>query len=98
LTQSDLLATDESDIADKERVLRIITSINLKTFEPEIKQIWDRCFEDKNFTNLVAELDEYFIEKEIGLDLEDEEENETTLQIIKKEDVQLVCYEWFKPM
>jgi hypothetical protein len=25
-----------------------------------------------------------------------EEDEETTLEIIKKEDVQLVCYEWFK--
>ena len=94
LTQGDLLETDESDMADKERVLKIITSINLKTFEKEIRQIWDNYRGEQNLTNLVAELDEYFIEKEIGLDLGDQEE--TTLDIIKKEDVQLVCYEWFK--
>jgi hypothetical protein len=95
LTQGDLLETDESDMADKERVLKIITSINLKTFEKEIRQIWDRYRQDQNLTNLVAELDEYFIEKEIGQGIDDQEE-ETTLDIIKKEDVQLVCYEWFK--
>ena len=50
--------------------------------------------EDKNLTNLVANLDKYFIEEEIGQDIE--EDQETTLEIIKKEDVQLVCYEWFK--
>ena len=97
LTQGDLLETDESDAAGKERVLKNITSINLKTFEKEIRQIWDNYREGKNLTNLVAELDEYFIEKEIGLDLGDREEEETTLDVIKKEDVQLVCYEWFKP-
>lgn len=97
LTQSDLLVTDESDVEAKERVLRIITSINLRTFEREIRRIWDGFVENKNLTNLVTELDEYFIEKEIGQDIEDDEE-ETTLEIIKKQDVQLVCYEWFKPI
>jgi hypothetical protein len=97
LTQGDLLETDESDMADKERVLKIITSINLKTFEKEIRQIWDNYRGEQNLTNLVAELDEYFIEKEIGQGIDDQEE-ESTLDIIKKEDVQLVCYEWFKPI
>ena len=95
LTQGDLLETDESDTAIKERVMKIITSTNLKTFEKEIKQIWDKYIQEQNLTTLVTYLDEYFFEKEIGLDLGDREE-ETTLDIIKKEDVQLVCYEWFK--
>ena len=86
---------DESEIEAKQRVVRIITSVdNLKTFEKEIKVFWDGFVEDRNLTNLVTELDEYFIEKEIGQDIEDDEQ--TTLDIIKKEDVQLVCYEWFK--
>ena len=92
----DLPDTDESDMADKKRVLKIISSINLKTFEREIRQIWDKYRQERNLTNLVAELDEYFIEKEIGQDIDDQEE-ESTLDIIRKEDVQLVCYEWFKP-
>jgi ERCC4-related helicase len=95
LTQSERPEKDQSEIEAKERVLRIITSVdNLKTFEKEIRKIWDGFVEDKNLTNLVAELDEYFIEKEIGQDIEDDEQ--TTWNIIKKEDVQLVCYEWFK--
>lgn len=96
LTRSEPSTNDESDMEAKERVLKIITSpsSSLKTFEKEIKKIWDVFVEDKNLTNLVANLDEYFIEKEIGQDIEDYEE--TTLEIIKREDVQLVCYEWFK--
>jgi len=96
LTQSESSENnDESEIEAKQRVVRIITSVdNLKTFEKEIKVFWDGFVEDRNLTNLVTELDEYFIEKEIGQDIEDDEQ--TTLDIIKKEDVQLVCYEWFK--
>ncbi|MEG4286302.1 helicase-related protein [Microcoleus sp. A006_D1] len=95
LTQSESANNDESEIDAKQRVVRIITSVdNLKTFEKEIKVFWDGFVEDRNLTNLVTELDEYFIEKEIGQDIEDDEQ--TTLDIIKKEDVQLVCYEWFK--
>jgi len=97
LTQVDLPETDESDTEAKERVLKIITSSSsssLKSFEKEIRLFWDRNRQDGNLNNLVADLDEYFIEKEIGQDLDDQEE-ETTLDIIKKEDVQLVCYEWF---
>jgi ERCC4-related helicase len=95
LTQSELPENDQSEIEAKERVLRIITSVdNLKTFEKEIRFFWDAFVKDSNPTNLVADLDEYFIDKEIGQDIEDDEQ--TTLDIIKKEDVQLVCYEWFK--
>jgi len=95
LNQSEpTLNNDESEIEAKERVLKIITSINLKTFEKEIKCLWQRFLRDKKINNFVAELDEYFIEKEIGQDIE--MEDETTLDIIKKEDVQLVCYEWLK--
>ena len=96
LTQGDPVEVDESDIAAKERVLKIIRSNFPKTFEREVRQIWDQYRQESNLTNLVAELDEYFIEKEIGQDLEDEEEA-TTLDMIKKEDIQLVCYEWFSP-
>jgi superfamily II DNA or RNA helicase len=96
LTQSEPSTNDKSEMEDKERVLKIITSTSssLKTFEKEIKKFWDSFVEDKNVTNLVANLNEYFIEKEIGQDIEADEE--TPLDIIKREDVQLVCYEWFK--
>ncbi|MEG4420790.1 helicase-related protein [Microcoleus sp. LAD1_D5] len=95
LTQDDHPSTDETETQAKERVLRILTTTGLKTFEKEIKQIWEGFLVDRNLINLVAGLDEYFIDKEIGQDIEDEAE--TTLEIIKREDVQLVCYEWFKP-
>jgi hypothetical protein len=96
LTQKDLRShNDELEIEAKNNVLKIITSTNnMKTFEKEIKNIWDKYVSDKNLPNLIAELEEYFIEKEIGQDIEMEEE--TSVDVIRKEDVQLVCYEWFK--
>lgn len=94
LTSEDL-EIDASDREAKERVIKIITSVNnLKTFEKEIKQIWNQYKADQNLPNCIAELDEYFIEKEIGQEIE--EKTQTTLDIIKKEDIKLVCYEWFK--
>jgi len=45
---------------------------------------------------LTSELDECFVENnqynEIG-----EEEELTPLEMIQEEDIQLVCYQWFKP-
>jgi superfamily II DNA or RNA helicase len=96
LTQKDLRShNDELEIEAKNNVLKIITSTNnMKTFEKEIKNIWDKYVSDKNLPNLIADLEEYFIEKEIGQDIELEEK--TSVDVIRKEDVQLVCYEWFK--
>ena len=88
---------DETDQEQKERVFRIITtSENLRVYEPDIKQIWEdyRTNHRDDINWLSNRLDEYFIENEIGQDLLDSEP--TMSEFITKEDVQLVCYEWFE--
>ncbi|CAN1210851.1 DEAD/DEAH box helicase family protein [Tumidithrix helvetica PCC 7403] len=96
LTNINFLATDEFYLEAKKRVLKIIESVTLRTYEKELKNIWEEFVKDKNLVNLVERLDEYFVENQLGQELE-EEDQETILDIINKEDVQLVCYEWFKP-
>lgn len=90
------LCQDETDKEQRERVLKIITTAeSLRVYEPDIKRIWEDYYTNhRNDINWLSnQLDEYFIDNEIGQDLLDSEP--TMSEFITKEDVQLVCYEWF---
>ena len=93
LTQSEELADTEA----KERVLQTITGVNLRTYEKDIKAIWDNFVENRDLGVLVADLDELFVDQQLYDEIEEQEEDVNALSMIKEEEVQLVCYQWFKP-
>ncbi len=93
LTQSEELADTEA----KERVLQTITGVNLRTYEKDIKAIWDNFVENRDLSVLVADLDELFVDQQLYDEIEEQEEDVNALSMIKEEEIQLVCYQWFKP-
>jgi superfamily II DNA or RNA helicase len=98
LTQSNLFDVEIANQEAREQILKIITTINLRVYEPEIRGIWESYTQHQNLNTLVSELDEYFVDKELGQELEQEEAEDSTFEAIKREEVQLVCFEWFKPV
>ena len=96
LTQFNLFQEEPADQEAIERILKVITTVNLRIYERDIKEIWDRYVQHQDLNVLTSELDECFVENdqynEIG-----EEEELTPLEMIQEKDIQLVCYQWFKP-
>ncbi|MBD2296829.1 helicase [Anabaena sphaerica FACHB-251] len=80
----------------KRRILKVITTVNLRIYERDLKLIWEKFAQKKDLNALVFELDEFFVEQDQYHEIDEEAEfNPST--VIKEEDIQLVCYQWFKP-
>lgn len=97
LTQSDLFVTEPTDTEAKDRVLQTITSVNLRTYEKDIKTIWEKFVESRDECVLVGDLDELFVDQQLYDEIEEQDEDVNALEMIKEEEVQLVCYQWFRP-
>ncbi|MBE9224784.1 helicase [Phormidium sp. LEGE 05292] len=93
LTQISLSQEEPIYKEAKERVLKVITTINLRIYERDIKAIWEKYVLSKDLNALVSELDELFVEQDQYYELDEEELD--PLEMIKEEDIQLVCYQWF---
>ncbi|AUS35852.1 helicase (plasmid) [Microcystis aeruginosa NIES-2481] len=96
LIQPNLLENQPDDQKPKVQILQVINTVNLKIYERDIKTIWDKYVQKQDLNTLIAELDEYFVDNDLYHEIEEKKE-ENTLKIIREEDIQLVCYEWFKP-
>ena len=97
LTQPNLMddpINPEDDV--RARVLRVIASDKLRSFEQGIKEVWQQYVAHQDLGLLISNLDEVFIDQQLYHDLKEEEEIDP-LGIIKREEIQLVCYQWFKP-
>lgn len=79
-----------------ERIVSVISTINLNAFDRDIRRMWDRFKESKNLAELATDLDEFFAENELYVDME-EDHNIKTFKMVKREDIKLICYEWFYP-
>jgi len=97
LTQSHLFTTESADTEAKERVLQTITGVNLRTYEKDIKSIWEDFVESRDLGVLVGDLDELFVDQQLYDEISEQEEEVNPLEMIKEVEVQLVCYQWFKP-
>lgn len=75
-------------------ILKVINHIPLKSLDKEIKKIWDNLKQHKTPNILVIELNQLFTDSGYYDEIE---EQENPIKIIKREDIQLVCYQWFKP-
>ncbi|MEH1948533.1 MAG: SNF2-related protein [Nostoc sp.] len=96
LTQPDLFQSELIDEEAKERVLKVITTVNYRSYERDVKTIWESFKIHKNISLLVTELDEYFVDSDQYEELADDQ-NIRPVDIIQKKDIKLICYEWFKP-
>lgn len=76
-------------------ILKVIDKIPLKSLEKEIKKIRENLKQHKNPNILVEELNQLFTDNGYYDEIE---EQENPIKIIKKEDIQLVCYQWFQPI
>lgn len=97
LTQLDLFTTDLADTEALERVLQTITGVSLRTYEKDIKAIWEKFVESRDLSKLVGDLDELFVDQQLYDEIEEQDEDVNALEMIQEQDVQLVCYQWFKP-
>lgn len=79
----------------KQRVLKVITTVNLRVYERDIKLSWEKYLESRNLHTLVSDLDELFVDQDQYPEIESEQEV-NPLEIIEEEDIQLVCYQWFQ--
>lgn len=69
--------------------------VDLQSYKSDIEKLWDLFKHDKQLNNLIYKLDELFIDRELYHDIDEPEAN--PLEMIQAEDIQLVCYQWFKP-
>lgn len=96
--KKDELSLVKDNLRKKETIKNIfyvIENIPLRSLDKEIKRIWNQFKQEHKEVNiLVNELDELFADN--GYYEEIEEQN-NPVKIIRREDIQLVCYEWFNP-
>ncbi|HLP87678.1 MAG TPA: helicase-related protein [Nostocaceae cyanobacterium] len=96
LTEPEQFTTEPIDPEAKERVLKVITTVNARSYERDVKTIWEKFKNHKNPSLLLSELDEYFVDSDQYTELEEEQEMKP-IDIIQQKDIQLICYQWFKP-
>lgn len=97
LTDSSYIQSSDSNdnfIATIDRVSQVITNTNLKAHNKELKALWDSFTQHENFTQIVLELDEYFINNELYHEVENLL-NRDPLEMIREAEIQLICYQWF---
>lgn len=80
-----------------DRLCSVINSLNLKSFDKEIKRIWGVYREMKNIENMIRDLDDLFTETEQYDNVDGGEEEDDRLKIVAREEIELICYEWFYP-
>ncbi len=97
LTQLTLLANQPIDEEAKTRILKVISTVTLKIYERDLKAIWDSYTQHQDLNALVSALDEFFVDHDLYHEIEEKDKEENPLKVIKEEDIQLVCYEWFNP-
>ena len=80
----------------KKQVLKVITRINYRIYEKDVKKIWEKFKSYKNISVLISELDNYFMECDQYEDMTDDQDIRPA-ETIEAKDIKLICYQWFKP-
>jgi superfamily II DNA or RNA helicase len=98
LTQPSLFETSTAAEAVRDRILKVIKETNLRSYDRELKEIWNHYAQTQNIDDFIQTIDELFIENDYYSNLEPEENTkEAMLKSIQRQDIQLICYEWIKP-
>ncbi|WP_373543988.1 hypothetical protein [Chamaesiphon sp.] len=85
---------DEIDSATKERLLSAIVNSNIKSYERDLRVIWDEYVDCRDLERFVTGLDDFFVDRDLYLEVETKERS--TLEAIRSEDITLICYQWFE--
>uniref|UniRef100_A0A7C3VKY8 Helicase n=1 Tax=Planktothricoides sp. SpSt-374 TaxID=2282167 RepID=A0A7C3VKY8_9CYAN len=93
--EADLLQDSLSEDI-RNRILSVIDATNLTAFERDIRRMWDKFRESNNMAELAADLDEFFADNELYSETE-EDPNLKAFKMVKRQEIQLVCYEWLYP-
>ncbi len=80
----------------KAQVLKVITTINSRSYEKDVKKIWEKFKSHKDISLFIAELDKYFSQNYQYEDITDDQDIRPA-EIIEQKDIKLICYQWFKP-
>ena len=84
------------DEQTKERVLKVITTVNSRSYERDVKKIWEKFKTHQDVSLLVSQLDEYFTENDQYEEITDDQDIRPT-EIIAQKDIKLIYYQWFGP-
>lgn len=95
-TIPDCILSEPIDEQTKEHVLKVITTVPCKSYERDVKKIWDKFKTYKNINLLISDLDEYFVNNDQYEELNDDQDIKH-IEIIEEKDIKLICYQWFKP-
>ncbi len=79
----------------KQQILKVITTVNYRSYERDIKKIWDKFKSHKDISLLISDLDKYFVESDQYDEMTDDQNIRPT-EIIEAKDIKLICYQWFK--
>ena len=80
----------------KDRIYKVITTnSDLRNYNQELKAIWTQYKRNSEIETLLNKLDELLAENELYQD--DTPTHESIRKVIRAEDLELVCYEWFYP-
>jgi len=99
ITNPEISGFSQSEVVDeqaRERVLKVITTVNSRSYERDVKAIWEKFKSHKDISLLVSELDEYFVDSDQYEELTDDQDIRP-IEIIEQKDIKLICYQWFKP-
>ncbi len=86
--------TNEVDAAIKERVLSAIVNSNLRSYERDLRVIWDEYVDSRDLERLATELDDFLVDRDLYVEVETKERS--TIEAIRSEDITLICYQWFE--
>ncbi|MDQ5823404.1 MAG: SNF2-related protein [Chloroflexota bacterium] len=79
------------------RLMAMVQEVPLRPFErdPDFKAILDKYAQDEDILAFVTDLDAFAVEQELYAGLDNTEGARPTLEAIREQDVQLICYELF---
>ena len=98
LTQPSLFEESTVEKEVRDRILKVIKETNLRSYDRELKAIWNQYTQDQKIDEFIQMIDELFIENDYYSHLEPEEDTkEAMLKSIQRQDIQLICYEWIRP-
>jgi superfamily II DNA or RNA helicase len=92
----DVIQSEPIEEEVKQQVLKVITTVNYRSYERDVRKIWDRFKSHKDISLLISELDNYFVESDQYEDVTDDQDIRPA-EIIEAKDIKLICYQWFKP-
>ncbi len=98
LNQLDLEAAAPEDREVINRIVRVIETTNLRSYDRELKGFWEDFVQTKDLSHFIQNVDELFLENEYYANLLPEADSpEARLSAVTRQNIELICYEWLQP-